>query len=247
MKLLKFTVGLCLGFLLIALPFNQFQHSPLNPLETMVVQQDGRKKPLDTIAKETVAKIHGATTYRHDGMKEDAMETFLSLWLNNRNWNEERFVLFSYRPLKEIAGLDPDQKYFSFQSLMTNQALGTVVREAHRKDLNEEDLSRDEREAMALEDRLTLMLTSVDDNTVAIVPHPTDSKGKWMGITEAQSLYDADAMAPLTASFATLKRTFLSESKLALAPIAADLQDRLRSLSPQVYPAPGAMRQEVFF
>ena len=247
MKLLKFTVGLCLGFLLIALPFSQFQHSPLNPLETLVVQQDGRKKPLDTVAKETIAKIHGATTYRHDDVKEDAMETFLSLWLNNRNWNDEPFVLFSYRPLKETLGLDPDQKYFSFQSLMTNQALGAVVREAHRKDLNEETLSRDEREAIALEDRLTLMLASVDDNTVAIVPHPTDLKGKWLGITEAQSLYRADAIAPLTASFATMKQTFLSESGLALAPLAADLQDGLRSLSPQVYPAAGAMQQEVFF
>lgn len=247
MKLLKFAVGLCLGMLLIALPFSQFQHSPLNSLETMVVQQGGRKKPLDTVAKEAVAKIHGATTYRHDGVTEDSMETFLSLWLNNRNWNEAPFVLFSYRPLKEIVGLDPDQKYFSFQSLMTNQALGAVVREAHRKDLEEENLSRDEREAMALEDRLTLMLGSVDDNTVAIVPHPSDPKGKWMGITEARVLYDTDAMVPLTTSFATLKQTFLLDRNSSLAPIAADLQGGLRSLSPTIYPAEGAMRQEVFF
>lgn len=247
MKLLKFAVGLCLGILLIALPFSQFQPSPLNTLETLVVQQDGRKKPLDTVAKETVAKIHGATTYRHEGVTEDSMETFLSLWLNNRNWNEEPFVLFSYRPLKEIVGLDPGQKYFSFQSLMTNQALGAVVREAHRKDLGEENLSRDEREAMALEDRLTLMLSSVDDNTVAIVPHPTDPKGKWMGINEAQSLYDADAIAPLATSFSTLKQAFLLDSDPALAPIVADLQGGLRSLSPTVYPAEGAMRQEVYF
>ena len=248
MKLLKFTIGLCLGILLIALPFSQFQHSPLDSLETMVVQQGGRKKPLDTVAKETVAKIHGATTYRHDGVKEESMETFLSLWLNNRNWNEEPFVLFSYRPLKEIVGLDPDQKYFSFQSLMTNQALGAVVREAHRKDLAEETLTRDEREAMALEDRLTLMLASVDDNTVAIVPHPTDSKGKWMGIAEAQSLYSDESMTPLMNSFQTMKQTFLtSADPLRLAPMAATLQSRLRSLSPTVYPVEGAMQQEVFF
>ena len=174
MKLIKFTVALFLGLLLVALPFSQFQPSALDSLETIVVQQGGRKKPLDTVAKETVAKIHGSTTYKHDGVVENSMTTFMSLWLNNRNWNEESFVLFSYRPLKEKVGLDPDQKYFSFQTLMNNQSLGDVVRTAHRKDLEGEDLNRDEREAMTLEDRLSLMLGSVDDNTIAIVPHVSD-------------------------------------------------------------------------
>ncbi|MEL7353209.1 MAG: cytochrome c biogenesis protein CcsA [Cyanobacteria bacterium P01_A01_bin.116] len=257
MKILKFAIGLCLGLLLIALPLSQFQPSSLSPLETMVVQESGRKKPLDTVAKETVAKIYGRSTYAHDGIKEGPMETFLSLWLNNRNWNEEPFVLFSYRPLKEAIGLDADQKHFSFQTLMSNQALGDVVREAHRKESNGDELSRDEREALALEDRLTLMVSMVNDDAIAIVPHPDDIKGKWVGITEAQSLYDVEAVAPLLASFTLIKQsvfssTFsdtshLTEHLLALSPLAVSLQDGLRELSPSVYPAVGAMDQEVFF
>ena len=31
----------------------------LDSLETLAVQLDGRKKPLDTVARETVAQIHG--------------------------------------------------------------------------------------------------------------------------------------------------------------------------------------------
>ena len=254
MKLIKFTIGLCLGLLLILLPLSQFQQSgaaaPLkSPLETMVVQQGGRKKPLDTVAKETVAKIHGSTTYKHDGLKESSMETFMSLWLNNRNWNEEPFVLFSYRPLKEAIGVNPDQKYFSFQELMTNKALGEVVRAAHGKELDGDEPNRDEREAMALEDRLTLMLSMVDDDAIAIVPHPSDSKGKWLGISEAQSLYAPEAIAPLMATFALMKQTFLSgtDHLPMLTPLAASLQDGLRSLSPEVYPAIGAVDKEVFF
>ncbi len=249
MKILKFTLGLCLGLLLIALPFSQFQHSPLEPLQTMVVQEGGRKKPLDTVAKETVAKIYGRTTYKHDNISEGPMETFLSLWLNNRNWNEEPFVLFSYRPLKERVGLDADQKHFSFQTLMTNKALGEVVREAHRKDSNGDELSRDEREAIALEDRLSLMVGTVNDDAIAIVPHPSDPKGKWLGINEAQSMYDAEAVAPLLASFTMIKQTVFSgtDHLPMLSPLATDLQEGLRSLSPEVYPAVGAMGQEVFF
>ncbi|MEL6603692.1 MAG: cytochrome c biogenesis protein CcsA [Cyanobacteria bacterium J06614_10] len=249
MKLLKFAIGLCLGFLLIAMPFSQFQPSPLDSIETLVVQQGGRKKPLDTVAKETVAKIHGRTTYKHDGVVEDSMTTFMSLWLNNRNWNEEPFVLFSYRPLKEKVGLDPDQKYFTFQTLMTNQALGEVVRTAHQKELESVDLSRDEREALTLEDRLSLMLGSVDDDTISIVPHPTDPKGKWLGITEGKTLYSETAIAPQLATFAAMKQLFLAGPNHLemLEPLAADLRAGLSSLSPDVYPAVGAVDQEVFF
>ncbi|MEM6451116.1 MAG: cytochrome C biogenesis protein, partial [Cyanobacteria bacterium P01_D01_bin.105] len=170
MKTIKFTIGLFLGLLLIILPLSQLQQSSsqssqssLAPLETLVVQQAGRKKPLSTVAQETVAKIHGSTSYKHDGRAESAMETFLSLWLNNRNWNEEPFVLFSYRPLKETVGLDPDQKYFSFETLMRNQGLGEAVRAAHQQELADEDVSRDGREAIAIEDRLSLMLGAVSD------------------------------------------------------------------------------------
>lgn len=249
MKLIKFTIALFLGLLLVAFPFSQFQPSALDSLETMVVQQGGRKKPLDTVAKETVAKIHGRTTYKHDDVVEDSMTTFMSLWLNNRNWNEEPFVLFSYRPLKEKVGLDPDQKYFSFQTLMNNQALGDVVRTAHRKDLEGEELNRDEREAMTLEDRLSLMLGSVDDNTIAIVPHASDVKGKWIGISEEQEMYAQSAIAPLIANFIAMKQLFLTAPNhlSALTPLAAELQSELRALSPDVYPAVGAMDREVFF
>ncbi|MEL6249315.1 MAG: cytochrome c biogenesis protein CcsA, partial [Cyanobacteria bacterium J06627_15] len=226
-----------------------FQSSNLDALETLVVQQGGRKKPLDTVAQETVAKIHGATTYQHDGVRESSMETFLSLWLNNRNWNEEPFVLVSYRPLKERVGLAVDQKYFSFQTLMRNGALGEVVRSAHEKQLNDEDLTRDEREALTLEDRLTLMLGMVSDDAIAIVPHPTDPKGKWLGITEGQTLYSPEAIAPLIANFALIKQTvFSGVSHLPMVnPLAASLKSGLAGLSPQVYPADATMRREVFF
>lgn len=249
MKLLKFAIGLLLGLLLIVVPISQLQPSALDSLETMAVQQGGRKKPLDTVAQETVAKIYGATTYNHDGIEESAMETFMSLWLNNRNWNEEPFVLVSYGPLKELAGLEVQQKHFSFETLMRNQPLGEVVRAAHRKEMDEADLTRDEREALTIEDRLRLMLSLVDDDAIAIVPHPSDIKGKWMGITEAQTLYDAESVAPLLANFAIIKQTILSgtDHLPMLAPLAQSLKEGLANLSPQVYPADQVMRREVFF
>lgn len=249
MKLLKFLIGLCLGLALIVLPIGQLQSSELHSLETLTVQQGGRKKPLDTVAQETVAKIHGATHYDHDGVRETSLETFMSLWLNNRNWNREPFVLVSYRPLKEEVGLPLEEKHFSFEALMGNRELGTLVREAHRKELDGEDLRRNEREALTIEDRLTLMLNMVDDGAIAIVPHPSDIKGKWASISDAQELYAPEAIAPLLANFAILKQTFLSGSDHLpmLEPLAHSLKAGLAALSPSVYPADAVMEREVFF
>jgi hypothetical protein len=126
MNPLKFLIGLLLGCLLLLLPLSQFQPDGLEDLRTLAVQLDGRKKPLDTVAKETVVKIHGATTYQSlEGDTEDYLSTYLALWFNTRNWNEEPFVLVSYRPLKEAVGLDLDRKQFTFQELTTN---GDLVR-----------------------------------------------------------------------------------------------------------------------
>ena len=161
MNVIKFLGGLCLGLLILVIPFNQFQSSPLEPLQTLAVQLDGRKKPLETVARETVIQIHGRTHYRQEnGETLDSLHTYLSLWLNDRDWNQEPFILLSYRPLKEQVGLNPEQKYFSFQELV-NSPLGSIVQQARQKQADEIDLSRDEREALTIEDRLALMLQTV--------------------------------------------------------------------------------------
>ena len=70
MKFLKFLIGFALGLMLLALPLSQFQPEPLAPLQSLAVQIDGRKKPLDTVALETVQKLHGSASYKQaDGSK----------------------------------------------------------------------------------------------------------------------------------------------------------------------------------
>ena len=210
MKLITFFIGLVLGGLLLVLPPSQWQPDGLEALRSLTVQLDGRKKPLDTVAQETVAKIHGSTTYQlADGTREDALSTYLAMWFNTRNWNEEPFVLVSYRPLKEAAGLELERKQFTFQALMANRDLAAIVSAAHRKELNEDDLSRNEREALTIESRLNLLYQSVGDRSLPIVPHPDDIKGKWGSLDEAAKLYTPEQAAPLLAAFAMMQQTLL--------------------------------------
>jgi cytochrome c-type biogenesis protein CcsB len=273
MKRLTFLLGLVLGALLLLLPVSQFQSSPLAPLQTLAVQLEGRKKPLDTVAQETVAKIHGSSQYQQaDGTTLNYWQTYLALWFNDRDWNQEPFILFTHRPLKEQLGFSPEQKYFSFQDLMGSPALGAVVRSAHAQQAEGEELSREQREALTLEDRLELMLQTVGTDQLPLVPHPQDPLGKWLPLDQTQTYYDRDQEAELRQDRLQLEMAYNhlnSDLNLDLPPFAPDtsaeslaphatpwtalreagakLHQSLVNLSPQVYPPLADLQREVHF
>ncbi|MGF1512852.1 MAG: cytochrome c biogenesis protein [Elainellaceae cyanobacterium] len=258
-NIIKFLVGLCLGCILLLLPLSQFQPDGLDSLRTLAVQLDGRKKPLDTVAKETIAKIHGSTAYRHTSgetvEREDYLTAYLGMWFNTRNWNEEPVVLVSYRPLKEAANLDLERKQFTFQELMANRGLGAIVGQAHQKDAEGVDLSRDEREALTIEGRLNLLYQAVGDKSLPVVPHPSESKGKWAGLGTAPQLYSPEAIAPVMAQFALMQQALLaglsdgggSTHLPMVGPLADGLKASLQQLSPEIYPADAVLAREVHF
>jgi cytochrome c-type biogenesis protein CcsB len=249
MKIIKFIIGLTIAIAICLVPISQFQTSPIAPLQNLAVQLEGRKKPLDTVARETVTQIHGRASYQAiNGEKIDYLKTYLSMWLNNRNWNEEPFILFSYRPLKEQIGIDPENKYFSFSELIKSD-LGGFIQKTHQKQLAGNDLNRNEREALTIEDRLALLVETVGSDRLSLVPHPTDKKGAWVGITEATEYYDRDTLFPIASNYDRLRASYKDNpQKLAiLGAIASDLQTQLAALSPNVYPATATLAREVRF
>ena len=249
MKVLKVFLGIILGIIILVIPISQFQTSPLDSLQTLTVQLDGRKKPLDTLARETVAKIHGKSQYTtNDGEKLNYLDTYLSLWLNNRDWNQEKFILFNYRPLKEKIGLNLEQKYFSFAEII-NSDLSKIIRQVEVKQNNNIDLNRDEKEALTIEDRIVLMMENVGQNSLPIIPHPTDIKGKWLGIDQVQQYYEIEQINPILTEYNNLQKTYQTSPKNleVLGNIASSLHQQLYNLSPQIYPQNSVMKKEVNF
>ena len=232
--------------ILICLPANQWMTSPTDSLQNLAVQLDGRKKPLDTVARETVAQIHGSTRYRQDnGETLDYLHTYLSLWLNDRDWNSEKFILFNYLPLKEMLRLDPDRQYFSFQELV-NSHLGAFVLSARQKQASDRDLSREEREALKIADRLELMLSTVGE-TPPIVAHPTDIKGTWVSLDEAEVYYPHEQVAPLQAELELMEQSYQFHAENMLGQLAQKLHQDLADISPEVYPATSVLQREIHY
>ena len=249
MKIFQFIIGLVLGILILIIPVSQFQTSTIEPLQTLAVQLDGRKKPLDTVARETVTQIHGKTNYTTaDGEKLDYLQTYLALWFNNRDWNEEPFILFSYRPLKSQLGLNPDQKYFSFSELMQSD-LGSLIMATRAKQGEGLDLNRDEREALTIENRLALTIATVGDRNLPLVPHPTNLKGTWVSINDAGQYYDLAQVASQQKYYNSLKQAYRNNpyDESSLGASASKLQTELASVSPTVYPEIHTLAREVEF
>lgn len=248
MNQLKFLWGLCLACALMVTPLSQWQPTP-SAVDTFAVQLDGRKKPLDTVARETVTTLHGSGRYQlTSGDVLDASQTYWSLWLNSRDWNDEPFILVNYRPLKTQLGLPLKQKHFSFSTLV-NSDLGLILQKAHTKQLQEQPLTRDEREALTLEDRLNLMVDTVGNPTLPLIPHPRDIKGTWVGIAEAQQLYSPEIATKLQAQLEQLNQQYQDngDDLSALEESAASLQQSLADLSPGIYPSQATLHREVFF
>lgn len=249
MNQLKFLWGLCLALALVVTPISQWHSPTQTAIDTLAVQLDGRKKPLDTMAQETVATIHGSSRYQlASGEVLDAPQTYWSLWLNSRDWNDEPFVLVNYRPLKAQLGLPLEQKHFSFSTLI-NSDLGLILQQAHTKQLQEQPLTRDEREALTLEDRLNLMLDTVGSQTLPLVPHPMDIKGTWVGIADAEQLYPPEMAAKIQTHFEQLNQQYQAQGDdlESLAEPATLLQQSLADLSPEIYPAMATLQREAFF
>jgi len=248
-NIVNIIIGLVLGVLVLVIPINQFQTSPIEPLQNLAVQLDGRKKPLDTVARETVVQIHGKTSYRAtDGQKLDYLDIYLSLWFNDRDWNQEEFILFNYRPLKEQLGLNPDQKYFSFAQLMQSD-LGQVIMATREKQAKDLDLNRNDREALTIEDRLALTIATVGDSQLPLVPHPTDLKGTWIGINNAAEYYTPDQATKVLQDYQQLKLAYRnnSQDKASLGAITLKLRTELAALSPEIYPDTATLTREVKF
>ncbi len=250
MKFLKFLIGFTLGLMLLVLPLSQFQAGPLAPLQSLAVQIDGRKKPLDTVALETVQKLHGSASYKQaDGSKLDYLQTYFALAFNDRDWNNEPFLLFSYRPLKEEVGFNPEQKYFSFQELLSSKSLSTVINRAHAREIAGEDLVRLEREALSIEDRATLLYRTVGDNSLPLVPHPSDAKGTWVTIENAAELYPPETAADLMALEQQVQQgyRFGAAHLDYVGQLGGKLKQSLAELSPMVYPSDATLNREVFY
>ncbi len=147
----------------------------------LATQDGGRRKPIDTFAKETLIRIAGKSTYTdNNGRKWRPNDFVLSALLETHDWKNEPMVLVSFGKLKEQLGFDKTQRRFSFAQLAGSIELQRLANEAQALKRAEKPLDRVQQEALGVSDRLTLFARVMDGSALLIVPAPTNETDPWV-------------------------------------------------------------------
>ena len=97
-------------------------------LESLVIQEGGRKKPYLVFTEEMLRSLSGRTALILNGQKQDAMAVITGLWMSpDDSWKGKELILVSNRPLRQQIGLDPVRKLYSWNELSTNESLAKEI------------------------------------------------------------------------------------------------------------------------
>jgi ABC-type transport system involved in cytochrome c biogenesis permease subunit len=216
-------------------------------LRYLAIYKDVRKKPLDTVAVETLQKISGKRTYVDpaSGRKLQPMDVLLSMWFATRDWQHAPVILLSYEPLKARLGLAADRNLFSYAEIASPQ-FQQFVSVIQQKEQRKESLTREEREAKLVHERLDALSESVGPDSLAVVPPPTPTQ-KWVPLPGASDYYGEAKQAELQKLAQNLAAAYSERDPSAFSTASAELLKFLRGLNPSAYPSPELLRREVHY
>ncbi len=229
----------------------------------VAIQDNGRRKPIDTFAKESLLRLSGKTTYTSaDGRVWKPNDFLLSALMNeSRDWTKEPLVLINFLPLVKKLGLNPEQKRFSYDELTKLPALKTLMGEVHALRLRESnpELTREQQELETVNTRLTLFSHILSGEALLIVPPPAVAaqtmrpastgkmpppKAPWLIPPDANTQYGEAKFTPVTEHLRGTVSAYLAGDAYNFALHGRELRDSLRSLNPALYPADSALGLE---
>ncbi|HEV8618116.1 MAG TPA: cytochrome c biogenesis protein CcsA [Candidatus Udaeobacter sp.] len=216
----------------------------------LAIQDGGRRKPIDTFAREMFIRITGRSTYTDKaGRKWQPNDFVLSALLDTRDWKNEPMVLISSGQLIEQLGLDKTQRRFSFAQLAGSAELQRTASEARALKRAEKPLARVQQESLSVSDRLALLGNVMNGNALLIVPSPQRETDAWMAPdpTAVVAYYNETQFAPAFAELTKMMRAYTQADAFNFSIAARQLQDNLRALSPSIYPQERQLRLEYFY
>jgi cytochrome c-type biogenesis protein CcsB len=212
----------------------------------LAIQDGGRRKPIDTFARETLTKITGRSSYTDkNGRQWTANDFLLSALLETHDWKNEPMVLVSFGKLKTQLRLPEQQRRFSFSQLAGLGELHRIANEAHAKKAAEKEIDRTENEALAVGDRLALLSHVMDGSALLIVPAAKPGEA-WLvpDPSATNAIYTEQQFAPATQSLTQMMQAYQKGDSFNFSSAARQTRDNLRALSPSVYPTESQLKLE---
>jgi cytochrome c-type biogenesis protein CcsB len=214
----------------------------------LAIQDGGRRKPIDTFARETLIRVTGRSTYTDKaGRKWTPNDFILSALLETRDWRNEPMVLVSLGQVIEKLGLDKTQRRFTFAQLTALPELNRLANEAHALRKAEKPLDRLQQEVMSVSERLALFANVINGNAFLIVPAPKSETDPWVLPPEYSRYYSDEQFAPIQIQLQTVASDYTNGDSFSFSRASNQLRDSLRNLSPRIYPQDRQLRLEYFY
>jgi cytochrome c-type biogenesis protein CcsB len=213
----------------------------------LAIQEGGRRKPIDTFARETLIKITGRSTYTSGARTWQGTDFILSMLLDTHDWKSEPMILVSLGDLRQRLGLPDEQRRFSFTQLTALPELNALADQAHALRKAEKPLSRLQSEVMSVTERLGLFTNIMQGSAFLIVPAPEKTSDPWLVPPGFAQYYKEEQFAPVQTQLQTMANAYVKGDSFAFSRAANQLRDGLRRLSPKIYPDDSALRLEYFY
>ncbi|MDO8729720.1 MAG: cytochrome c biogenesis protein CcsA [Candidatus Omnitrophota bacterium] len=132
------------------------------------VQHNGRVKPLDSFARETVDRLTGSPRWKG----QDPLETLLSILSEPDRWQEEPLLSVPFGPLREKVGLGRKTTHISYSDLISTKKLMRLLPAIVEKQQRSEKLTMLENETMELYDRFVTFHGLISQELRLLPPPP---------------------------------------------------------------------------
>jgi len=211
----------------------------------LAVQDGGRRKPVDTFAREALIKITGRSSYNAPGGKEWQGNDFvLSALLETHEWKTEPMVLVSLGSLIEQLSLDKTRRRFSFAELNGSPELNRLATEVHTLQKAEKPLNRLQQEVRNVSERVTLLTRIMDGSAFLIVPSSQKLTDPWVVPPAFGNHYKEEQFAPVQAQLQAFANAYVKADGFQFARAAQQLREATRTLSPSIYPSEDQLHLE---
>ena len=164
-------------------------------LRSLPIQHQGRVKPFESFARETLEAVTGAPQYG----AQPPIATVLSIIAFPEDWQAVPLIAVPYGPLREPLGLGPTQGVISYDGLMATRALMRRLSPIVEKQSRDEPLTMLEQETMDAYQRFVAFSTLLH-HELALVPPASAATREW------ESILTSPAAQPAWTAFVTALR-----------------------------------------
>lgn len=210
-------------------------------LRGIPIQDNGRYKPLDTFAGESLRDITGRWKFQgHDPIG------YLLSFMTSEDWYNEKIIRIDYQPLKEVMGLNPAQVHFSYNELVANDQFRKLFdRVSQKHSRNEDNFTRLENEFSKLYHQLTLFQSIQTGEALTVVPPAgTDEEAAWLSINHPHG-YPAETQDALKKTFLQILAAVKNQDAALFSQAGSELKTQLANLNPALYPNRQVIQWEI--